>query len=412
VGNAIKFTERGEIVVRVDEQPEQSEESHETHLHFTVRDTGVGIPADKQGKIFEAFAQADGSMARKYGGTGLGLTICKRLAELMAGRVWMESEPGRGSTFHFVIRVDVPDAPAAPSTSAALDELHDLAVLIVDDNLTNRRVLEGMLLRWGGMRATAVGSGRAALQALQEAKSKGQPFSLILLDGQMPEMDGFALAEIIHKDTSLAGIMVMILTSAGCPGDGARCRELGISAYLAKPIRQGELLEGICALLQRSAEKQNGTLVTKHTLREVRNRRRVLWVEDNMVNQRLALRLLEKRGYEVIVAGDGQAALRELQKGSFDVILMDVQMPTMDGLEATAAIREKEKLSGGHIPIVAMTAHSLKGDEERCVAGGMDAYVSKPIRTHEFFATIERVLGKSNDSGVAGHAALQTKRGQ
>jgi CheY-like chemotaxis protein len=215
----------------------------------------------------------------------------------------------------------------------------------------------------------------------------------------------------MHQDAALAGTMVMMLTSAGSAGDGARCRELGISAYLAKPIRQGELLEGICALLERSPAKKTDTLVTKHTLREVRNRRRVLLAEDNMVNQKLALRLLEKRGYEVIVAGDGQAALGELQKGSFDVILMDVQMPTMDGLEATAAIREKEKSSGGHIPIIAMTAHSLKGDEERCVAGGMDAYVSKPIRTHELFATIERVLGKSDDSAVAGHAELQTKLG-
>jgi two-component system sensor histidine kinase/response regulator len=407
VGNAIKFTERGEIVVSVDEE---SGVSNATHLHFAVRDTGVGIAAEKQGKIFEAFAQADGSMARKYGGTGLGLTICKRLAELMAGRVWMESQPGQGSTFHFVIRVGLNDAPVARCTPAALSKLPDSPVLIVDDNLTNRRVLDGMLVRWG-MRPTAVESGRAALQALREAKSKGQPFPLVLLDGQMPEMDGFALAEIMHQDAALAGTMVMMLTSAGSAGDGARCRELGISAYLAKPIRQGELLEGICALLERSPAKKTDTLVTKHTLREVRNRRRVLLAEDNMVNQKLALRLLEKRGYEVIVAGDGQAALGELQKGSFDVILMDVQMPKMDGLEATAAIREKEKSSGGHIPIIAMTAHSLKGDEERCVAGGMDAYVSKPIRTHELFATIERVLGKSDDSAVAGHAELQTKLG-
>jgi two-component system sensor histidine kinase/response regulator len=406
VGNAIKFTERGEIVVRVEEQ---SEEASATRLHFAVRDTGVGVPAEKQGRIFEAFSQADGTMARKYGGTGLGLTICQRLAELMEGSIWMESEPGQGSTFHFVIRLGVQDTPAARSvTVQPTPQLRDIAVLIVDDNFTNRRVLDGMLTRWG-MLPTAVDSGRAALQALEVAKSAGHPFPLILLDGQMPEMVGFALAEIIHNDASLAGAMLMMLTSAGSSGDGARCRELGISAYLAKPIRQRELLEGICHLLERSPEKKTGTLVTTHTLREDRNRRRVLLAEDNMVNQKLALRLLEKRGYEVIVVGDGQTALSELQNGTFDVVLMDVQMPTMDGLEATAAIREKEKSSGSHIPIIAMTAHSLKGDEERCLAAGMDGYVSKPIRTTELFATIERLLGKSPEVDKSAEADSREK---
>jgi PAS domain S-box-containing protein len=407
VGNAIKFTERGEIVVSVDEQPE---EPGATRLHFAVRDTGVGVSAEKQDRIFEPFSQADGTMARKYGGTGLGLTICTRLAELMNGRVWMESEPGQGSTFHFVIRLGVDAAPVARSTPAEPSQLRDIDVLIVDDNFTNRRVLEGMLLRWG-MRATAVESGAAALQALREAQSRGGPFRLILLDGQMPEMDGFALAEIIQKDASLAGIMLMMLTSAGCAGDGARCREVGISAYLAKPIRQRELLEGICSLLQGTPENEIETLVTRHILREGRNRRRVLVAEDNLVNQKLALRVLEKHGYEVTIAGDGQVALHELQNGFFDVVLMDVQMPVMDGFEATAAIREREKANGSHIPIIAMTAHSLKGDEERCVAAGMDAYVSKPIRTNELCAVIERVLGKSDESGVAGQVQTPTKVG-
>ncbi len=403
VGNAIKFTERGEIVVSVDEQ---SEESDATRLHFAVRDTGVGVPAEKQGRIFEAFAQADGTMARKYGGTGLGLTICTRLAELMEGRVWMESEPGQGSTFHFVIRVGIADTPAARSTPAERSQLRDVEVLIVDDNFTNRRVLERMLLGWG-MVPVAVKSGPAALLALQEAQSGGRAFRLILLDGQMPEMDGFALAEIIQKDASLAGTMLMMLTSAGCAGDATRCREAGISGYLTKPISQRELLEGICALLKQAPEKKIEALVTRHTLREQRNRRRVLVAEDNLVNQKLALRVLEKHGYEVTVAGDGQAAINELQKGCFDVVLMDVQMPAMDGLEATAAIREREKANGGHTPIIAMTAHSLKGDAERFIAGGMDAYVSKPIRTNELFATIERVLGRSG--GGQKSAELETR---
>ncbi len=403
VGNAIKFTERGEIVVSVEEE---SEESNATRLHFAVRDTGVGVPAEKQARIFEAFSQADGTMARKYGGTGLGLTICTRLAELMHGRVWMESEPGQGSTFHFVIRVGLGDAGATRSIPAERSELRGVNVLIVDDNFTNRRVLEGMLRLWE-MHAEAVESGPAALLALREAQSGGRAFRLILLDGQMPDMDGFALAEIIHKDESLAGIKLMMLTSAGRAGDGARCRQAGISAYMSKPISQRELLEAVCALLQRTPEKKAEALVTRHTLREQRNRRRVLVVEDNLVNQTLALRVLEKRGYEVTVAGDGQAALNELHKGSFDVVLMDVEMPVMDGLEATAAIREREKADGAHTPIIAITAHSLKGDAERFIAGGMDAYVSKPIRTSELFATMDRVLGKSEDTAAVNQSEMQ-----
>jgi two-component system sensor histidine kinase/response regulator len=405
VGNAIKFTERGEIAVSV---AEQSEASNTTCLHFAVRDTGVGVPAEKQGRIFEAFSQADGTMARKYGGTGLGLTICQRLTELMQGRIWMESEPGQGSTFHFEIHLGIQDTPVARPITVQPDQLRDMPALIVDDNFTNRRLLEEMLTRWG-MRATAVDSGRAALQELEAAKNADRPFPLILLDCQMPEMDGFALAAIVHKDASLAGVMVMMLTSAGRAGDGARCKEVGISAYLAKPIRQGELLEGICALLQQSPQKKVAKLVTTHSLRELRNRRRVLLAEDNMVNQKLAMRLLEKHGYEVTIAGDGQAALKELQQGAFDVVLMDVQMPVMDGLEATAAIREKEKSSGGHIPIIAMTAHSLKGDEERCIAGGMDGYVSKPIRTIELFATLDRVLGSVNRASASNELEIQQK---
>jgi two-component system, sensor histidine kinase and response regulator len=396
VGNGIKFTERGEILVSVQEE---SSQPNRTSLHFSVKDSGVGIPLEKQGLIFEAFSQADGSMARKYGGTGLGLTICKRLTELMGGRVWLESQPGQGSTFHFVIQVGVQENTSARRAPVQPQELRDLHVLIVDDNFTNRRVLEGMLSRWG-MRPTAVEGGRAALQALHVAKSTGHPFPLILLDGQMPEMDGFTLAEIIYKDPSLVGATIMMLTSAGHVGDAARCRELGISAYLVKPVRQGELLEAICALLQKAPQEKQERLVTKHTLREDRNHARILLAEDNVVNQKLALRLLEKRGFAVTVAGDGRAVLAELEKGTFDVILMDVQMPEMDGFEATAAIRAKEKSTGGHIPIVAMTAHALKGDQERCLAAGMDGYVSKPIRTNELFTTIEGLMGEKRSSQI------------
>jgi len=256
-----------------------------------------------------------------------------------------------------------------------------------------------MLDRWG-MKSTAVKSGRAALQALEAAKSTGHPFPLILLDGQMPEMDGFALAECIKKDPKLIGGTIMMLTSAGQLGDAARCRELGISAYLVKPIRQVELLEAICNLLNLPPQKK-APLITRHSLRESRNRARVLLAEDNTVNQTLAVRLLEKRGYIVTVAGDGRKALAALEKESFDIVLMDIQMPELDGFEAAAAIREKERLTGNHIPIIAMTAHAMKDDEQRCLSAGMDAYVSKPIQTSEMFATIEKLLGKSEKPGAS-----------
>jgi CheY-like chemotaxis protein len=258
------------------------------------------------------------------------------------------------------------------------------------------------------MKPTAVEGSRAALQALEVAKSIGRPFPLILLDGQMPEMDGFTLAERIKKDPGLGRANIMMLTSAGQPGDAARCRELGISAYLVKPILQRELLEGICNVLNLSSQKQ-APLVTHHSLREARNRSRVLLVEDNAVNQMLALRLLERRGYTVSVASDGRKALAALENEHFDVVLMDVQMPEMDGFEATAAIRQRERSTGGRIPIIAMTAHALKGDEERCLSVGMDAYISKPIRTTELYATIEKFLGTTDEAGASDEVESQEK---
>jgi signal transduction histidine kinase/CheY-like chemotaxis protein len=403
VGNSIKFTKRGEIFVSVEKE---SETSDSVRLHFAIKDTGVGIQADKQSKIFEAFSQADGSMSRKYGGTGLGLSICTRLVEIMEGRIWVESEVGKGSTFHFVISLAVQQTLSTRASSLQSTQLRDLHVLIVDDNFTNRRVLHGMLSRWG-MSPTAVDGGRAALQAIEVAQNAGHPFPLILLDGQMPEMDGFALAEQIQKNAQLMNATIMLLTSAGHLGDAARCRELGISAYLVKPIRQGELLDAICKLLDKSVQKHLATLVTRHTLQEERHRIRILLAEDNVVNQTLAVRLLEKRGYSVTVAPDGQAAVEAFQTGGFELVLMDIQMPGMDGFEATAAIREREKLTGGHIPIVAMTAHALVGDQERCLGSGMDGYVSKPIRTSELYAVIERMLGDKPKPESAEVAKLQ-----
>jgi signal transduction histidine kinase/CheY-like chemotaxis protein len=402
VGNSIKFTERGEILLSV---TQEEETPGAVSLHFAVKDTGVGIPADKQQRVFEAFSQADGTMARKYGGTGLGLTICTRLVGMMGGRIWVESQLGQGSTFHFTIRLAIQSAPSARLTLVQPEELLNLPVLIVDDNFTNRRVLHGMLNRWG-MRPTAVEGGRAALQALEIAKSTGRAFPLILLDGQMPEMDGFTLAEIIQKDPELVGAAIMMLTSAGHVGDAARCRELGISAYLVKPVRQGELLSSIRQILQKTPEVKPVPLVTRHTLRETQNRARILLAEDNAVNQTLAVRLLEKRGYVVCVAGDGHAAVAALEKDTFDLVLMDIQMPGMDGFEVTSAIRKKEERTGRHIPIVAMTAHALIGDQERCVAGGMDGYVSKPIRTSELFSAIESLLANKGSAAASEPADL------
>jgi signal transduction histidine kinase/CheY-like chemotaxis protein len=400
VGNSIKFTEHGEILLSVTSEEESLEA---LLLHFAVKDTGVGIPADKQERVFEPFSQADGSMARKYGGTGLGLTICTRLVGMMGGRLWVESALGQGSTFHFTLRLGIQTTPSQRSVPLQPEELHNLPVLVVDDNFTNRRVLQGMLDRWG-MRCTSVEGGKQALVALEIARKAGQLFPLILLDGQMPDIDGFTLAALIQKDPELAGAAMIMLTSAGHPGDAARCRELSISAYLLKPVRQGELLEAIRQVLQKTPVPT--PLVTRHTLRETNNRARILLAEDNAVNQVLAIRLLEKRGYVVSLAGDGRAALTALEKDSFDLVLMDIQMPGMDGFEATSAIREKEKTTGAHIPIIAMTAHALKGDQERCIAAGMDGYVSKPIRTSELFSAIEKLLGNKSPAQTSEPANL------
>ena len=402
VGNSIKFTERGEILVSVEREAENGQM---VDLHFAIKDTGVGVPADKRQKIFEPFSQADGSMTRKYGGTGLGLTICTKLVGMMNGRIWVESELGKGSTFHFTASLGIQDKPSTESVPVQLEQLRDLHALIVDDNFTNRRVLHGMLTRWG-MRPTAVESGRAALQALEIAKSTGHPFPLIMLDGQMPEMDGFELAEQIQKDPGLVAVTIMMLTSAGHLGDAARCRELGICAYLVKPIRQTELLNAICQILHRASRAKDMPLITRHTLREDKLRARVLLAEDNALNQTLAVRLLEKRGYSVKVAGDGRAAVEAFEKDQFDVVLMDIQMPGMDGFEATAAIRAKERLTGGHVPIIAMTAHALKGDQQRCLSAGMDGYVSKPIRTSELFSAIESLLANKDSVPVGDLAGV------
>ena len=391
VGNAIKFTEQGQIVLQVEIE---SVAADKACVHFSVRDTGAGIPAEQQEKIFEAFSQADQSMTRKYGGTGLGLTICSRFVEMMGGRIWVVSQAGQGSTFHFTANLSVQAPLSEQATPLHPTGLRNLPVLIVDDNFTNRQVLSGIVAQWG-MIPTAVEGGRAAMLALEAAKDSGNPFPLVLLDGQMPEIDGFTLAKQIQDHPELVRTTIMMLTSADQLGDAMLCRELGISAYLVKPVRQSELLNLICKSLQQIPADQPNAKRVRSAPRPAGRPFQVLVAEDNMVNQTLARRLLERRGYAITVVGDGRAALAALDRESFDLVLMDIQMPGMDGFEATAVIRQREESAGTHIPIVAMTAHAFKGDQERCLAAGMDAYISKPVRQQELYATIEAILGQT-----------------
>jgi two-component system, sensor histidine kinase and response regulator len=389
VGNAIKFTERGEVVLRVELN---ALDQGNNELHFAIRDTGIGISPEKQKLVFEAFAQGDSSSARKYGGTGLGLTISSRLVEMMQGRIWVESKLGQGSTFHFTTCLGVVNRV----TTLALAEpvrLTDLPVLVVDDNASNRRFLEEVLTRWG-MRPALVESGREALESLRRAGDSGQPFPLVLTDAQMPGMDGFKLADLIRQNSQTSGTPIVMLASGGQPGDAARCRESGISAYLAKPVRQAELREAISQVLSPESRQNKTTLVTRHSLREGKAAAlRILLAEDNVVNQTLAKRLLEKHGHTVVVTGSGREALAAVEQESFDLVLMDVHMPDMDGLEATSAIREKERVTRTHLPIIAMTACAMKGDRDRCLQAGMDGYVSKPIHAQELLEAIEASQG-------------------
>lgn len=393
LGNAIKFTHAGEVVLRVGRETTTPED---VVLRFSVTDTGIGIPRDRQPRVFEAFTQADSSVTRSYGGTGLGLTISSQLVHLMGGRLWMESEVGHGSTFHFTATFALGHAPAASARVPDTVDLRDLPVLIVDDNATNRRLLEGVLLGWR-MVPTLVASAADALAALHEAQHAGRPFRLVLTDAQMPQTDGFMLAEAIKTDSAIAGATVVMLTSAGQSGDAARCREVGVAAYLTKPVKRSELRSVI--LLALSGSSDAPALVTRHSLRDARHTGRVLLVEDNVVNQLVARRLLEKRGHTVVVVANGREALLVLDDTAcvgFGCALMDVQMPEMDGFECTALIRDREQVTGAHLPIIAMTAHAMKGDDERCRTAGMDAYLSKPIDPDELFELVERYLTVSS----------------
>jgi signal transduction histidine kinase/DNA-binding response OmpR family regulator len=407
VGNAIKFTSQGEVALRV---LAQGKEGEDLTLHFSVSDTGIGIPPEKQKVIFDPFTQADTSTTRRYGGTGLGLTISSRLVEMMGGKIWVESQVGHGSEFHFTATLGVADGKTIEVGSIAPPELlRGVKVLIVDDNRTNRRILEGMVRRWE-MKPTAVESGEEALSLLASARVAGQAFSLVLTDMHMPNMDGFTLVERIRQRPELATATIMMLTSAGHRGDAVRCRDLGVSAYLLKPIRQSELREAIAKVLGAREQKGAIPLITRYSLHDARDPEaclRILLAEDNPVNQLLATRLLEKRGHRVTVAGNGREALAAIDKESYDLVLMDVQMPELDGIEATIAIREKEKAGENHLPVIALTAHAMKGDQERCLEAGMDAYLSKPIRAQELDELLDKYVARKMELAVATESPRQ-----
>jgi two-component system sensor histidine kinase/response regulator len=399
VGNAIKFTEQGEVIVDV---VLDRLEDDEARLRFTVSDTGIGIPQEKQWQIFGPFVQADASTTRRFGGTGLGLAISAQLVELMGGRIWIESEVGQGSRFHFVVPFGVQHGVAAQPTPAPAD-LQDLRVLVVDDNATNRRILAEMLTSWR-MKPASVDGARAALAALLDAASAGSPFRLVLSDALMPEVDGFALARAIRDDARLSDAKLIMLTSAGLPQGRARAHEAGFAAYVSKPVKQSDLLDAILSVFgpPATAERPPARRARRSSASRARRRPlRILVAEDNPTNQKLVVTLLEQRKHTVVVAPNGREAVRRAAEQSFDVILMDVQMPEMSGLEATAAIREREQATGAHVPIVAMTAHAMTGDRERCLEAGMDAYVSKPLRLDELLAAIDGLFAKGAPADVA-----------
>ncbi len=445
VGNAIKFTESGEVVLTVKSQepgvrsqksevrgqfqslkrkrsePNRIQDSEvrgqgvenpasadssslpsdSCLLQFSVHDTGIGIAADKQHGIFEAFTQADGSTTRKFGGTGLGLSISSQLVELMGGSIWVESEPGRGSTFHFTVRLGVSAVQTIDLSTLPPPVLEDMRVLVVDDNQTNRRILNALLRNWK-MFPIAVESAAQALIAMQHAVEANKPFGLILLDMQMPEMDGFELAEKIKAHPEFARPTIMMLTSANLHGDLERCRSLGLAAYLVKPVRPSDLLEAIVAALRLSHHGQRKPAPAPSQASVNKGPTlRVLLVEDNLINQKVATRFLERLGHQVRVAGNGKEALAAIEVESFDLAFMDVQMPEMDGFEATAAIRAREKTRGGYLPIIAMTAHAMTGDRERCLAAGMDNYLAKPVQEDKIAQAIKAITEQV-------HGSLQT----
>ncbi len=402
VGNAIKFTAQGEVLMDVSCDGRTDDTAR---LKFAVSDTGIGISDEKLEAIFDAFEQADGSTTRKYGGTGLGLTISAHLVALMGGKLQVESRPERGSSFHFSLDMKIAADRSGAAGVVSLDQLAGMKVLAVDDNETNRRILHEMLTNWG-LAPTTVASAAEAVACLREAQQSGDDFQLLLTDGNMPGVDGFELVRQIRGEPALQATVIMMLTSDDISGDLAQCNELGLAGYLIKPVKQSDLYSAIVAALNVTAVESRKTY-SPLPIEQLRIRPlRVLLAEDSPVNQKLTIGLLRRHHHVITAVENGKAALDALQREPFDLVVMDVQMPEMDGLQATAKIRARENETGGHIPIVAITAHAMKGDRERCLAAGMDGYISKPVRARELYAVIAEVTGRnaapcSNEFGAA-----------
>jgi two-component system, sensor histidine kinase and response regulator len=384
VSNAIKFTESGEVVLKAEMESQAQEE---LSIRFNVSDTGIGIPLEMRQSIFSPFAQADTSTTRRYGGTGLGLTISARLVSMMGGRIWLESEVARGTRFFFTVRMQ-PYARTTESVRiAASESLRDVRILVVDDNQTNRRILQGTLGLWDAQ-TTCVESGTQALLELGSALEAQEPYRLVVSDMHMPEMDGFGLVAGIRNQPAIASLPVVLLTSGGRQEDAELRHQLDIAAFVAKPVRRKELLAAILAALGYKATPQiAGSFQTLHRPLHI------LLAEDNPVNQEVATRLLTRFGHTLVIANNGQDAIDLVQQQTFDLVLMDIQMPVMDGILVTKTIREREQSTGAHIPIIAMTAHAMKGDRLRCLAAGMDGYVTKPIQPEELQAALLAALG-------------------
>jgi two-component system sensor histidine kinase/response regulator len=404
-GNAVKFTDRGEVVISVEVEQETEQRAW---LVVSVADTGMGISQEKQEKIFESFTQADGSTTRKYGGTGLGLSICKRLVELMGGQIGVQSQPGKGSRFWFKVALEKQQSTDEDFLVIPPD-IRGMRMLVVDDNRTNRTILAKMLESFG-CSPEVVESGRQALETLKRAVHGEKLFDLVLLDMQMPEMDGVETLKAIKADPDIRDMVVIMLTSMGVRGDAARLEAMGCAGYLLKPVKQSQLFDTIITVLSRRESKLQDTpfkIVTRHTVADVKRRRtRILLAEDNPMNQKLAVALLKKAGYTVDAVENGKLAVEALNRKYYDLVLMDVQMPEMDGFEATKAIREK-KDERRNIPILAMTAHAMKGDRERCLGAGMDDYVSKPIEPQELLDAIKKWVRADADEQEGTEAGVR-----
>lgn len=410
VGNAIKFTEKGEVVVRVECGMDLDETAmgrdgegaiRKCPLHFTVSDSGIGISHEKQKLIFDSFTQADGTVSRKYGGTGLGLAISSSLVTLMGGKIWVESELGKGSKFHFTVNLDI--QKEAGELPPLVEELHNLPVLIVDDNETTRELFTEILNNWG-MKPQSVGSGKEALAELKRASSLKVPYTITITDIDMPGMDGFELIERIKENPELKEMGIIIISHSQKASDIEKGKKLGVDWFHSKPFRHSHLLETIQNILKKQTPDFKEQLrvqletVEVKPLPEIATDKyhyRVLLAEDNPVNQEVVVGLLSKRGHTVVVANDGKQAVELSERHNFDFIIMDVQMPVMDGLQATAAIREREKITGAHIPIIGLTAHAMKGDRDRCIEAGMDEYVPKPVKKEELLRAVENIAPES-----------------